>query len=365
MEPSLNVADMVPLLDDRDPQAIFDEWLAAVQAADPTYRPVNGALETIIAEALCLSVSDVIYAVNRLPGTAVEALLALMGIPRFPGTPVSGQVVITFDGERTVTVPWGSRMLIDGLEFTASETVSATGSSITVPVVSSDMLSLANGLPAGTGVDLLDPIPVAVAAATTGVFAGGSDPETDAAFKARAVLAFAINQQGLVLPSAFATYCAGLIDVSRAYALDLYDPDTGTAEGHMTVFLWGHGQALGTAREAEIEADLQARSISNLQVHVLPVTVITVDVEIEVRLARAESATVIAAVETALRQAISPAVWTWGESVTPEEIAAIAARVNGVDYATDVIAPAAPVEIEYLGYLPSVGTVTVTIAETP
>ena len=221
-------------------------------------------------------------------------------------------------------------------------------------------------MPAGTGVDLLDPIPVAVAAATTGVFAGGSDPETDAAFKARAVLAFAINQQGLVLPSAFAAYCAGLIDVSRAYALDLYDPDTGTAEGHMTVFLWGHGQALGTAREAEIEADLQARSISNLQVHVLPVTVVTVDVEIEVRLAPgADSVTVIAAVEAALRQAISPAVWTWGETVTPEEIAAIAARVNGVDYATDVIAPPAPVEIEYLGDLPGVGTVTVTIAETP
>lgn len=366
MEPSLNIVDLVPLIDDRDPQALFDEWSAAVQASDPTWVPVNGSLEAVIAEALCLSVSDLIYTVNRLPGIVLEALLALKDVPRHPGTPASGQVRIWLDTTRTISVAAGSRFMVDALEFVATEAVTATADQLVVPVVASDHGSLGNSVLAGVGVDWLDLDPHTVQVIAEGAFTGGTDPEDDRAYRARVATTFILDSQGLVLPSAFVAWLGNLPDVSRAAAVNLWDPDSGNDPGedpgHLTAFAWGNGAALDASRLAEIEADLTDRAQSNLQVHVLPVTITDVDVDMTVRLAPgATEATVLAAVESALVSAISPGVWTWGEDVTPEEISAIAARVPGVDYAVDVTTPAAAVVLD-VGALPTTGTVTVTVA---
>ena len=366
MEPSLNITDLVPLIDDRDPQAMFDEWAAAVQASDPTWVPVNGSLETILAEAMCLSVADLIYAVNRLPGVVLQALLALKDIPRLPGIAATGQVRIWFDGERAVTIPFGSRFMIEGIEFTASQAVTVTADQALVPVVCSEVGSLANSILPGTGVDWLDPDPHAVLAATEGAVSGGSDVEDDVAYKNRVATTFIIDSQGLALPTAFVAWTAGQADVSRSAAVDLWDPssgnDPGEDPGHITIYAHGQGASLDVSRLAEIQTELDARSIANLTVHVEPVGIEVVDIELEVRLAPgADQSIVLPAVEAALRAAISPAVWTWGEDVTPEEIAAIAARVPGVDYATEVTAPATAVELPQ-GSLPTAGTVTVTVA---
>jgi len=170
VEPSLNIVDLVPLIDDRDPQAMFDEWSAAVQASDPTWVPVNGSLEAVIAEALCLSVSDLIYSVNRLPGVVLEALLALKDVPRHPGTPASGQVRIWLDTTRTISVPAGSRFMIDALEFVASDTVTVTADQLVVTVVAVDPGSLGNSVLPGVGVDWLDLDPHTVQVVAEGAF---------------------------------------------------------------------------------------------------------------------------------------------------------------------------------------------------
>ena len=366
MEPSLNIVDLVPLIDDRDPQAMFDEWSAAVQASDPTWVPVNGSLEAVIAEALCLSVSDLIYSVNRLPGVVLEALLALKDVPRHPGTPASGQVRIWLDTTRTISVPAGSRFIVDALEFVASDTVTVTADQLVVTVVAVDPGSLGNSVLPGVGVDWLDLDPHTVQVVAEGAFTGGTDPEDDRAYRSRVATTFILDSQGLVLPSAFVAWLANLPDVSRAAAVDLWDPESGNDPGedgeHLTAFVHGNGGPLGAARLAEIQAALTDRKQSNLRVHTLGVDTLTVDIEMTVRLAPgATEASVLAAVAAALTTAISPAVWTWGEDVTPDELKAIAARVPGVDYAVDVTEPAAPVALP-LGSLPATGTVTVTVA---
>jgi len=365
LEPSLNVADLVPLVDDRDPQAMFDEWLAAVQASDPTWVPVNGSLETVVAEALCLTVSDLIYSINRLPGIVLEALLALKDLPRHPGWPAHGQVRISLDGVRPTTVPAGTRMMIDGIEFLVSGSVTVTDDEITVPVVAAETGSLANSILPGTGADLLDPDPHAVQAVTVGPMSGGADPESDLEYKQRLYGTFAIDQQSLVLPSAFVAYAAGLPDVARASALDLYDPEVGGDQpGHIGIFVHGYGGTLPNDRLVEIETALRDRAATTLQVHVMPVYLIEVNIDIEVKLAPGASETaVLPAVEAALRAAVNPALWTWGESLTEDELKAIAARVPGVDYATEATTSPTSAPVSFApDELPTTGTVTVTVA---
>ena len=376
MEPSLDISDLVSLLDDRDPQALFDEWLAAMQTIDPSYQPYTGSVEVSAAEAMCLTIADLIYAVNRLPGLVTEAVLTMTDMPRHPGAVCTGAVQLTFDGVRTITVPSGTRLMIEGLEWQTTDTVTVTASTATVPVASLEPTGLGNAIPPGVGVDMLDPIPAVVAAVTTGTFGGGVSPESDASYKARSGLIFARSHAALVLPSAFASYAAGIIDVGRATAIDCWDApgsaapggggdwetsgEPGEDAGHITVVVWGYGQPVDETRLAQIATEIDDRSCSNLVVHTLQADIIDVDVEIVVRLAPgAPEAATLTAVETAIRAAVSPMLWTWGESVTPEELAAIAARVSGVDYALDVIAPAAAVTL--MGHqLPQAGTITVT-----
>jgi uncharacterized phage protein gp47/JayE len=366
VEPSLSIVDLVPLIDDRDPQAMFDEWSAAVQASDPTWVPVNGSLESVIAEALCLSVSDLIYSVNRLPGVVLEGLLALKDVPRHPGEPTTGAVRIFLDSVRTITITEGSRFMIDALEFVASETVTATADQVVVDVVAVDPGALGNTVLPGMGVDWLDLDPHAVSVTAEGAFTGGSDPEDDRAYRARVASTFILDSQGLVLPSAFVAWAGNLPDVGRASAVNLWDPDSGNDPGedggHITIYLYGNSGALTPERMAEIEADLTDRAQANLQVHVAVAEVLSLDVEMSVRLAPgATEAAVLADVEAALRTAISPAVWPWGETITRAEMQAIAARVPGVDYAVEVTVP--DIDLPLLpGYLPTLDVVTVTVA---
>lgn len=351
MEPSLDISQLVRPLDDRDPQALFDEWLTSMRTIDPTYTPMTGAVETSAAEAMCLTVADLIYAVNRLPGLVTEAVLALTDVPRHPGTPATGQVQLTFDGTRTVSIPAGTRMAIDGLEWQTTTPVTVTGATATITVTSVEPSGLGNAIPPGVGVDLLDRIPAVVAAVTTGTFGGGISPESDASYQARAGLIFARSHAALVLPSAFASWAAGLIDVGRANAVDCWDAPGSAAPGgggewetsgvpgedagHITVVVYGYDRPIDTVRLADIAADIDARSCSNLVVHTLPANIVDIDADVVVRLEPGASETdTLAAVEAAIRSAVSPMLWTWGETVTSDELKAIAARVSGVDYAT-------------------------------
>ena len=71
----LTAIDLV--VDDRDPQAIFDASLAKFLELAPTARPRNGSVEAILLEAIATATADGIYAANRVISLVVEAILGL------------------------------------------------------------------------------------------------------------------------------------------------------------------------------------------------------------------------------------------------------------------------------------------------
>lgn len=347
MSETLDIGGLVPSIDDRDPQVMFEEWLDRVVLALPEYAPTNGSLDVIIAEALVTACADVIYAVNRLPGVVLQAVLALMDIPRGEGSSAEGDIEILLDGTRSVVVPSGSRFDIGGVEFVASQPAGAVGDRVAVHVIAAAPGTAGNLFPPGTAVDLLDPVLGAVGAQTTTQMTGGTEAEDDSAYLARAALVLQRMTSALVLPSAFEAYVAGQVDVARAMVQDLHEPgQTGDRPGHVTVWVLGRSGDLPAARLDALRADLQARAAAHLTVHVANVTTTDIPVALSVKVGQhAEAAAVLAEVEAAIEAAVSPTAWRWGDPVLPQEISAAAARVAGVDYVATVTQPTGPVAL--------------------
>jgi uncharacterized phage protein gp47/JayE len=353
-------------IDDRDPQAIFDAGLAKYLELAPDARPRNGSVEVMLMEALATASADVIYALNRFPSTAVEGILALYGVPRFAGSAAAGTVTLTLDGTRTLTVEAGQRLSDPATGLTLVVSATTTGTSITslvVPVATEEPGGAGNAIAAGSPLDLLDSIPYVVSAEVTTSFSGGADAESDSSYVDRASTVLARVTSSLVLPSHFIAYLLQDARVTRATAIDLYEPGgtPGTDLGFITTYTYGRGAQLSSGVREELRAAMQAICSAMVTVYVEEADVITQAISLEVNaLPGYSTAEVGAAVEAALATWMSPETWTWGRDIMTTEIIDIAADVTGVDYVTSVTTPASTVTLT-AEQLAQAGTITVTV----
>jgi uncharacterized phage protein gp47/JayE len=369
MEPAVKDLDLSAInlvVDDRDPQAVFDAALAKWVELAPTARPRNGSVEAILLEAVATATADGIYALNRFVGKAVEGILNLYGVPRFAGSAAAGTVTLTLDGPRTLTVTAGQRLLEPSsglvLEVSADTTVTAA-SSISVPVVTAEPGGAGNAITAGTAVDLLDAIPYVVSAQVTTGLTGGADPESDTSYVDRASTVLARVTSSLVLPVHFTAYALQDTRVNRATVVDLFEPGgtPGSDLGHLTVYAYGYGAALSAPVKTELQAAMQARSAAMIEVHVADPTIITQAVTLTCHALPGYSTTTVRdAIEAALSAWMNPGVWTWGDDIRPTDIIALVSAVTGVDYVDTVTTPAATVTLD-VDELATVGTMTITV----
>ena len=72
--------------------------LQAARGFVPGWLPDTGQIEIAIAEAIALRSSQVVTAINRLPGATVETLLELFGITKSTGVQSTATVKITAYG---------------------------------------------------------------------------------------------------------------------------------------------------------------------------------------------------------------------------------------------------------------------------
>lgn len=353
-------------IDDRDAQAIFDAALARFLELAPDARPRNGSVETMLLEAFATAATDVIYALNRLPSAAVEGILALYDVPRFAGSPAQGIVTLTLDGTRTLTVEAGQRLSDPTTGLTLVVATTTTGTSVTslaVPCETEDSTGTGNAITAGSPIDLLDSIPYVTAAEVTTAFTGGADAESDTAYIDRAATVLARVTSSLVLPSHFTAYLLQDARVTRATAIDLYQPGgtAGSDLGYLTTYTYGRGAQLTSTVREELRAAMQAISSAMVTVYVEEATLVTQAITLEVHaLPGYSTSEVSASVEAALAAWMSPESWPWGRDILTTEIIDIAADVTGVDYVTSVTTPSATVTISD-NELAQAGTITVTV----
>jgi uncharacterized phage protein gp47/JayE len=353
-------------IDDRDPQEIFDAGLARFLELAPDARPRNGSIETMLLEAFATASTDLIYALNRFPGTAVEGILSLYDVPRFAGSPAEGTATLTLDGVRDLTVEAGQRFSdpTTGLTLIVSTTTSVTAATtITIPLETEDAGGAGNSIAAGTALDLLDSIPYVDSSLVVTGFTNGADPESDLAYIDRAATVLARITSSLVLPTHFIAYLLQDARVTRATAIDLFQPGgvAGEELGYLTTYTYGRGAQLSEAVRNELRDAMQEISAAMVNVFVQEADIVTQDIELTVvSLPGYSSVDLAAAVSAELSAWMNPTNWTWGRDIFVTEIIDIAADVPGVDYVDVVTTPAAPVSISD-NQLAQSTTITVTV----
>jgi uncharacterized phage protein gp47/JayE len=364
---------------DRSDQQIIDAALAAAQVNMPEWTPLEGRTEVVLIESLALEMAEAIVAVNRLPGAVLETLLLLAGVTKDYGAAPTATVSVTCADTLGHTIPAGTRlylatadgsgvvvMLVEppGLEIPSG---SSTG---TVSVIGDVFTSAANGVPAGTGLAMVSPLPFIESVVLATAAADGRDPETDETWRDRGVNRLSRLSETLVLPRHFVAAALEDANVSRAVAVDNTDPGTsGTGDdpGHITVAVLGDGgAALSSAAKLEIEEALSAAALALLQVHVVDITITTVVMSIQIHLSDASDPDATTqAVKDAVAAYLDPLTWEYGTTVRRNEIISLVDQVPGVDYVGTVTITGAngngDLVLTSASAVPDAGTITVSI----
>lgn len=348
---------------------LVDRAASDVEAKMPDAQLPVGSLEMVLLEAIALLVSEVPYAINRLPGAVTESLLArVYGIERSQGLPPLATATFTF-GSNGGNVPPGTSLLLsyqgEDVQFTTDIelSVAAPATTGTVAITGAENTEVANGTPSGTALQILSDTTGATGATLATAVAGGAMPEEAETYLDRASARLQRLTSVLVLPEHFAAAAAEDPAVYRVKVVDNYD-GTQTAAGHVTVAVMGQGGAfLTSTQRTALEADLTAQALATLAVHVLDPTVTAVNVTATVKaLPGHASATVQAAVVAALGDYLSTDTWDWDGTVRRNELIAVIDKATGVDYVESLTAPAADVVLTGVAPLASLGTTTVTVS---
>ena len=342
----------------------------------PEWVPREGNVEVLLAESIALEISELITAINRVPGAIVQIQAQLFGIIRSTGTQPA--VNLTFNLSDTLghTVIAGTRVVLTvpgGLEpviFTTNvDLVVAAGQSVGTVASTGDRFTIeANGIASGTVVELLDAVSFVNSVVTGSVVASGLDAETDTDWIERSVNRFSRLTETLVLPKHFSAAALETPAVVRAITIDSFNSGAGSGvpgdhPGFVTVAVYGNGAVLSAAERATLDAQFEAEAQANLSVSVVDPTITAVTVNVTVqKVSTALTATVQAAVAAALDTYLAPTTWDWSGTVRRNELITLISNVVGVDYVVSLTAPAADVVLSGVAPLADLGTVTVTVA---
>lgn len=354
---------------------LVDRALTDATIKLPDWRPQAGNTEVVLIESLALIVAELVYAINRVPERALEALLVLYGLYRSPGTPCQGLIVFTPGDLLAHVVPAGTTLRVvvpttsEEVTLTLNEdlTIPAGGTPASGAVTATEVGVAGNGLPAGTVAELIDAVPFIDAVAVgAGGLAGGTEAEDDTGFYTRGAALLQRLVSTLVLPDHFTAAGLAEADVARARTVDLYNPDAGSGSpgshaGHVTVAVRGPGGNLSSTRRSQLAAKWAGQAIAGLGVHVIDPTVTPVNVTVQVVPAAGYTASqAVADVTAALTAYLTPAAWGWGSTVWRNELIALVSNVASVDRVAAMPTPTGDVALTGVAPLATVGTLIVT-----
>jgi hypothetical protein len=370
--------DATPYVDltlyDRDAQDIFADALANLQSYLPEWIPREGNTEVLLLETMSLIVEEQVFAINRIPGAIMEILLKLFGVTRSPGATPTTVLEFTLSDTVGHIIPIGTRAALpsnsdaDPLVFTtAADLIIGSGDvSGTVAAVGDTATSAFNGTLPPAPLDLLDSVTFVESVVLSTNVAGGLDQEDDVAWFNRGVQRLSRLVETLVLPKHFVAAALEDPTVTRAFAVDSYDPGVGSGPGanpgHITVAVYGLGDVVPTDEKSALQAQFETQAQANLAVHVVDPTFTTVDVSATLlALPGYDPATVTAAAVAALTTYLAPEAWGWGTTVWHNELVSLLDQVEGVDRVVGITLPVGDQTLAGVAPLVNPGTFTITV----
>jgi uncharacterized phage protein gp47/JayE len=375
---SPDVSDLVDLtLYDKGPFELVDRALADAIPKLPGWTPREGNTELVILEGQGLIVAELIYAVNRLPGAVLDAQLRFMGLTRNLGAAPTAVVRFALGDILGHQLPAGTRVLLDlggtsdPLVFqTDAAVVAPAGTSeLDVPVTATRSTAVANGVPDGTVLVILDQIPYlnSAAIAPGGNPTAGVDEEAEVDWRARGRTLFATLRSTLVHAVDFTAEALNFPGVYRATTLDDYNPGAGGAPGdhpgHVTVAVLGAGNvALSGAAKDELLAILDSKALASLTIHVVDPTITPVDVTATVhRFETSDHDDTHDAVVAALEAYLNTDSWQWEDTVRVSALNALMYAAAGVRYVEVIDDPLVDVALPGVAPLATAGTFDITV----
>lgn len=369
--------DVQPYVDlvvfDRDPVALVARAVLDAESRIPGLVLRPGTTEAVLLEVVAQVVAEDVFALNRLPAAVAQVQARLAGVVRSEGVAPTATATFTVADVAGYAIPAGTRLVLyvagEPLIWTTDvELVIPPGLAAgVVAITCASRLAGVNGTPAGTVLALLDAVYAVEAAALADPVTGGADPEGAAEWLARAGLRFSRLSEVLTLPRHFEAAALEDVRVSRALALDAYDPSLaglpGSHLGAVSVAVSGvGGVALSPAIKNEIRDSLDLLARADLLVSVIDTTTTAVAVTVTVRrTAAVTDGEVVAAVAAALEGYLSPDTWAWGASVYRNELLALIDGVAGVDRVEVLTLPAADVVLAGVAPLADLGATVVTV----
>ena len=360
---------------DKSPEDILAAAQNTLQSRVPEWEPDPTNMESMLMEAMAVEVAEAVFSLNRLPVSMLRALLALYGVPRDAGAPPYVDVLFTAQDDAGYVVPAGTELALplgndEFLPFFTNIALTIPNGSTTgvVRATSTEFTNVANGTPAATECQIINPVLGIDTAVTDDLVFDGRLAESVDAWTLRARQRLLRLVETLVVPNHFVQAALENSFVYRATAIDNYDPgaypagDPGDHPGNITVVVYGDNMPLSSEDKTDLDTFLAERAQANLLVHVVDPDLEVVDVEVEITLQpNTVEATVVQAVEDRLNAYLNTNNWLWGEPVRRNELISVIDQVAGVNYIADLIEPAADVTLPNGLTLVTAGTVTVTV----
>lgn len=345
---------------------------AYAQVALPEWEPRAGNTEVVLMESLALMLGVEVLALQMVPSQVLEQLLQLYGVPRDAGAGATARVKFSVTASAPIqTIPAGTLLRYELEEtaesfdfFTMSPLEIVTSETLVgyVAVLADEIGSELNGLPAGTELELVDPLYFVEGVVTDQDLKGGRDEEEDDVYYARASTVLARLTSTLVLPEHFRYAAMGEPNIGRVMVLDLYNPATPTVEapGHVTLAVADlDGNPLTPEAAANLQDKLEQQALASLSIHIIEPTYTTVNVTLSVTSKAGFTADQTRAELTALlTNWISPMRWDWSPEISTYSLVSVIGTASSVGVITQV-----PNSITLPGKapLPRLGTLTINI----
>jgi uncharacterized phage protein gp47/JayE len=312
---------------------------------------------------------------NAVPFTAtaeyLEGWAALKGVMRNDATPAIGTAIFALSGTVGTVIPAGTTITrADGFSYTTNADATFASSTVTTLITATVSGSLGDA-PAGIPLTISGPIANVVTAGTSGVITGGTDIETDDAFRSRMLAVYAAPAQG-GSQSDFQNWALAVPGVTRAWCLG-----SGSGPGTVNVYTmfdvveaayggYPQGSNGGAAAEARITAATGDQlAVANAIYPLRPVTSLVYSLAptpqtINVTIANLTPSTTIikAGIASAIADLFVSEGTPLGGLIYPSDISQAIQSVAGVLH-FNLTVPNTVVSTA-VGSLPQLGTVTYT-----
>lgn len=349
----------------QDATELFDEAIEYARSALPEWLPEPGNIEVILLEAIATEASNVISAINRVPGATTETLLKLFGVERSDGTLATGTIQIITTNTNGYTIPSGSSFAYfpsDGttplIYLTDADLIIPNGSAAgTVAVTAQAVGPDFNEPSAGAALQLLETVPYVSSATFVSSPTGGAAAESDSEFFQRAVNTLRSYSAALTTADQIASYV--LVNYSNVvYRCHVFDrsrsADRDTSApgfvdqahlGYSLVVVAGLNSdptatadtQLSASIRQTIQDDITARVNPGLVVEVVNAEIVDVAPAVTVKKLPGYTATQVSdAISSTLVSYLSPNQWDWDNSVRVNELISLIDTVAGVDYVVSI-----------------------------